>query len=116
MRVGNQWNTKPVRMPYDFVRLMSDVVTLEQQTGLDAYARPTFGAKISVRCRIDSDVREIRGKDGLTRTSSTKIIFDRVYGLEPEDRIVMPNGDRPTILSIKLYSDDKGPLYEEVYS
>lgn len=108
------WATTPSRLPADFVRLMSDRILIWQQTGQDAYSKPTYGQSVSARCRIDSVAHEYRTVDGLTRTYDTMIILDRYYGIKPQDKIQLPNGDQPTIVTVSLYSDEHGPLYESI--
>lgn len=98
----------------DFVQMLSDHLTWERCTGVDQYDERLFAVPVVIRCRIDNDLRNYLTTSDQQAVSSTVIHLDGAYGIGVRDRITLPNGDQPPILNVNLYSDDKGPLYEEL--
>ncbi len=112
-RMTQQLNATSV-MPWDFRELMTQTVTVQPQSGNNAAGEPTFGDAITIRCRIQGTIKEIRAADGLTRMSSALVILDGVYGIEPQDKLTLPDGTTPVILSVNQNNDGAGSLYEEI--
>lgn len=108
-----QWEVTR-RLPADFRALMSSYVTIEHHIGRDQYGKDLYGPSFTVRCRIDNTLREYRTSATTTQGSTTVIVLDGVYHVDTNDRITLPNGKQPPIVNVDVFSDDKGPLYEEV--
>jgi hypothetical protein len=101
-------------LSYDWKKLMVDNVTIERQTGNNVNAEPTYAAPISIHCRVEYVEREYRTPDNLTRTSTCMVILDGVYGIRPQDRLTLSDGNVMTIQNVETYYGDRGPLYEAV--
>lgn len=93
---------------------MPHVVVWEQRTGVDQYNRPTYAAGVSITCYLDRRPRLVRSVDGQEVTSNTTVYLDGVYGLDHHDRLTLPSGRQPPILSVATYADEGGDEYEEV--
>lgn len=102
------------RMPMDFIRLMTDTITIQHRTGVNANGESQWGTAIPIRCRVQGTNEETRGKDGMTRHVTGKINLSGVYNVQAEDLLTMPDGTQPPIIAVNQENDERGPLYEIV--
>lgn len=77
--------------------LMTDVCIISRHLGVgtDAFATPTFGPKVEVRCAHQQGATKVRDSDGNERVSSDSLITkDRI---RIDDRVWLPteNGAVP---------------------
>lgn len=101
-------------LAWDFRDLMDTVVLVERATGNNVNAEPTYGPARQIRCRVQGTTVEVRGRDGLVRVASNKVILDGVYNVTPQDRLTMPDGTHPIILTVNQSTGGRGPMYEEI--
>lgn len=105
-------------MPFedDFVDLMNDTVTVEPWTGQDAYAKPSFGAAVQYKGRVVSRIRMVRAFDGQEKVSSRTVWLAGDLKVDPRDRLTLPDGTQPPILSVNAFPDETGPHHRMVFT
>lgn len=102
----------------EFSDLMHDVVTITPRTGVDRYNKPTFGDPRQVQCMLTQRPKVIRGADGEEKVANTTIHLAEVVGVKVSDRITLPDGSTPGIISVSREPDpDRGGVsFEVVYT
>jgi len=89
----------------ELAAVMLDTITWEPMIGSNQYAEPAgYGTPVKIRCRIDGATDEVRDVNGLVKISRNRIYLDDVYPIDPKDRITLPDGSRPVILSVNNLS------------
>lgn len=96
--------------------LMPDTVTLYKAGDRDRYGDVPFAATgTAIRCRYIREPKMVRTNLGEEKISSSHVWLAGVYGVSPEDKLVLPDGTAPLILNVAMFSDEDGPCYERVY-
>lgn len=99
---------------YDFLEMMIDTITLEPQTAIDGYSKPTYGQAVEKRARVEYRTRLVRTVEGVEAVSTaTTILFD-VLAVDPTSRITLPDGSQPKILAVNNYKDTSGIYNVEI--
>lgn len=84
--------------------LCHDTITLEHHAVEQGqHGENLFEEPITLFCRIEDKMIEIWGPQGQSKVPGTVIIFPTAISIDPEDRITLPNGNKPTIVSIKIH-------------
>lgn len=99
----------------DYLELMDEQLLIEPRIGLDAYNNPIFGDAYSALCRVQRHYKMIRDTQGREVISSAHIYLYDAYPIQPEDKIVLPDGKAPVILNVTRISDDRGPYFTEIF-
>lgn len=94
-----------------------DSVTLEKKTSEDANGKITYGTGTTVKCNIQTHVEDRESMTGSENISLAWIAFPSGTVIIPDDRITLPNGSQPKIVSVANRVNDitKKTLYVEVY-
>lgn len=100
----------------EFDQLMSSTVSWEPYLTHNGYGQPSFGPAVSVKCRVEYDVRMARNSAGEEVTSTCQFYTSGVPGIGVKDRITLSDGTNAvTIVSVKQVNDESGPHHQEVY-
>ena len=101
-------------MESDLLELLIQTVTIEHVTGRDGYGKPTYGSATVYPARVVGKVRMVRGADGVERVSSATVYLNTTDTLTT-DRVTLPGGAKPLILSLGTVPDDKGTHHQVLY-
>jgi hypothetical protein len=112
-------------MDADFLKMMADQVTVEPWLGnpVNGFPGAEFGAARLYPGYVQWTPKMVRDSSGQTVVSSATSILDtgrRIIGgvavvqspadvIGPKDKITLPDGSTPTILSVNRLSDERGP-------
>jgi hypothetical protein len=82
-------------------------ITREPYTGQDGFGAPTYGAAETVKGKWEAVTKQVRTPSGDEATSGDRIFFPGDPGINYDDRLTLPDGRQPPIMSIsKLSADD----------
>lgn len=97
------------------IDLMLDEITLEHKTGVTDDNDFTYGQPQTLRCQVVRSAKRALDRAGREVTSRVQVILaDPTVRVELDDRITLPNGDKPPIVQVNAASDETGPYYEEI--
>jgi len=102
----------------DFDAFMPLTVSWEQRvtSGTSGYGdEDTFAPAVSIQCRIEQADKVIRDKDGYEHMATAVIYTSGFIGIQPADRITLPDGTHLPIVTVDQVYDDEGPHHENVY-
>lgn len=104
----------------EFLELMTETATVTKRlTGpgsRNLYGVTTFATLSSpFRGRYVRKNRMVRTVSGDEVVSRSHFYFHGTPGLEPEDKVTLPDGTSPPILSVESYPDDHGSHHEVAY-
>jgi hypothetical protein len=88
--------------------MLTQTVTLEAYQGQDSYGVPTYAAAVSLAARVQYRPRRIVTAQGEERTSRARVFLDGAGpAIDLRDRLSLPDGTRPALLTA-------APVYDEV--
>lgn len=97
--------------------LMPSTVKISTRSGHNNYGEPTFAATTtSYRARIVEKREFVRTATGET-LEQTHVLWIRSTGatsITTDDRITLPDGTTPQILSVELYPDTDGEHHRKL--
>lgn len=85
-------------------------VTIEPWTGNNGDA-DTYGAGVANACRIVQKSVKQMGGSGEVVVQSTVIVLNGTATVTAKDRITLPDGSKPVILSVNVISGPDGTPY-----
>lgn len=102
----------------DLLELMPHFVTVEKRISTTEYGVPTYGTSSRYQARVERKRRMVRNAAGEEKISTVTVYFGSTPGLNPEDRITLPDGTTPVILSTESQPGavGEGEYYEAVYT
>lgn len=102
----------------EFQEFMQELVLIEKRTGQDRYNEPIYSGPEQVPAMISRSNKLVRGNDGEEHVSNLHIYLARRVGIKPEDRITLPDGSQPQIISIDAPPaiDHPGPDHEVIHT
>jgi hypothetical protein len=101
-------------MERDLLELLTQTVTVETVTSRDGYGKPVYGTARTYRARVVGKTRLVRDANGVERVSSETVYADST-DLMPTDRITLPDGSQPLILSVGSYPDERGAHHQVIF-
>ena len=91
-------------------------ITVETLLSKDAFGKPTFGNAITVSARVANKPMMVRSLDGLETVSRvTAWVESPLLPIGPTDRITLPDGTTPKILSVQRVPDETGQVFTTVF-
>lgn len=99
----------------DLLALMPHSVTIAHKTGQDQYGAPTWGAGTAWQARVEGKVTLVRDAQGLQAVSRSQVYLSGVAGTGIRDKVTLPNGTSPPILSVATVPDETGDSFEVIY-
>jgi hypothetical protein len=100
----------------DFAEMFPHSVTIEPLAGRNVYNERTYGPAVTWKANIQGRMRLVQTANGDERVSSNTIYIFGSPHVGVEDRITLPNGNQPQILSVATNADDKGDHHTVVYT
>lgn len=95
--------------------LCPHTVSIQNRTGLDAYSKPTHAAAVEYDCLIEYKPRMVRTAGGQEKVSSAAVYLTSAPGTTTDDKITLPDGTTPQILSVGKWADTRGDYFECIY-
>jgi hypothetical protein len=100
----------------DLLELMTEEVTIEPYAARTGRGIVSYGAGTAYQCRIVGKRRMVRDAEGAEIVSTRTIYLGSAPGVTVQDRLTLPNGDQPVILSVASTPDEDGTYYETIYT
>lgn len=100
--------------------LMIDEIDLEAFVSRDVFGAPSYAASVAVQCRIEGTNKKVFARTRTDPQYMERIASGRIY-LPPtpvitiNDRVTLPDGSQPVILSVEANSDETGPNHQVVW-
>lgn len=96
----------------DFLDLMNNTVQVEPQTGYDGYANRQYGTAVEYRARVSYGRRTAPSPGGGEQlVASGTVWLAGSVPVTPEDRLTLPTGQQPEILSVERPTDETGEVH-----
>jgi hypothetical protein len=100
----------------DFADMMTDTIVFEKfvaHTGL--YAASTYAAPVNLKGRVVRENRLVRSDTGEEAVSRTHASIIGAPWIDPLDRLTLPDGTQPLVMTVDRFPDENGPLEQVVY-
>ena len=109
--------TSAVGIDDRFSEMMTDTVVFNAGSAIDKYGKRTYGGTTtSVQCKIIYETRLMKDMEGQDIVSTGRAILYGPYtSLALTDKITLPNGTTPVIISIETLQDTAGPHHTVVH-
>ncbi len=91
-------------------------IIVERWTGQDAYSKPLYSAPVTIMGQVSGVAQLIRTASGQEAASNTTIILPGDAAIGVKDRLTLPDGTRPAILSVTTVPDQAGNLTKQVFT
>ena len=91
-------------------------VIVERWLGQDAYAKPIYSAPVTLMGQVSGVAQMVRTVTGSEVASNTTIILPGDAAIGVKDRLTLPDGTRPAILSVTTVPDQAGNLTKQVFT
>jgi hypothetical protein len=101
-------------MESDLLELLTQTITIESVASRDGYGKPAYGPARTYRARVVGKIRMVRDANGEERVSSATVHVDAT-DIVPTDRITLPDGSQPLVLSVGSYPDERGAHHQVIY-
>lgn len=99
-------------MPIDpaFSEMMPHTITVFSASTVDKYGKQAFsGTGVALQCRLVFENRMIRDTDGREISEAGRaIIFGPATTVQVKDRIALPGGRSPLVVSVSTIKDEVG--------
>lgn len=102
----------------DFIDLMTQTIKVAPATGLDGFAKETFGADVSYSGRVSGKTRVIRTASGEVKDSTKTVWLATTDVISPDARVTLPAGEvpvSPPILAVGTFPDENGAHHTVLY-
>jgi len=98
----------------DFLEWFNQTVTIEPFAGVNVYGEPQYGAAVQYSAFVQHRTRLVRDRTGQGIISTAQVYLDGSVNVGIQDRITLPDGSQPTILSIEALPDETGSTHHKV--
>lgn len=99
----------------DFLAMASTTVTLAKESTVGDYGEPTYASGTAYTARVEPRVRMVTGPDGdEVRSSATVYVMSSSADVSVSDKMTLPSGREPRLLSVEPVRDDEGQHHVEV--
>ncbi len=96
----------------ELVALMVDTITVAPATGRTASGTATFGAPVSLTCKVDWKRQVYPSATGRDVVGRGIVYLPAVHPeITTEDRVTLPDGSSPPLLGVQTFDDEAGPCY-----
>lgn len=100
-----------------FLEMMTDTITFNAGSAIDKYGKRTYGGTTTTaQGHIVYENKLIKDQEGQDILSTGKVILYGPYtSITLQDKITLPNGTSPVIVSIETKKDTGGPHHTVVH-
>lgn len=95
--------------------LCPHTVGIEPWSSTDAYSKPTYTTSVEYTCLIVKQPKMVRTVTGQEKVSSAQVYLTSAPTLTVKDRVTLPDGTKPVILSIDTFPDTRGDYFSVLY-
>lgn len=99
----------------DWFDLMPDTITVEPFLSRDSYGVPSYSASTNYKSRVIQKPTRVLAANGEEVVAKGVIWVGASPGITAEDRITLPDGSTPPIISVSSIPDDSGDHHEKVF-
>lgn len=100
----------------DFADMMPHTVTHEEFASRDEYGLPAYGSPASLKARVSYRPHKVRTPAGDEVVARGEVWLNTAgTTVDTEDRITLPDGSTPPILSVDGLSDELGAHHAKVH-
>jgi hypothetical protein len=99
----------------EFLELMPDTVGVEAFVSRNPWGIASYGARRDYRARVTYKTSYVRAMSGEQIVARGYAILATTDPIGDKDRITLPDGEHPSVLSADRESDENGPLYSKLY-
>lgn len=98
----------------DFLTWFNQTVTIESFIGVNAYAEPQYDLPVQYPAFVQHKTKLVRDRFGQEVVSTAQVYLDSAVEIGGQDRITLPDGSQPVILSIEALPDETGAVHHKV--
>lgn len=99
----------------DFTHMMPHTVTHSPVLSRDAYGKITYGSATSYTARVVYKNKQVRSSTGELVMAEGIVWLAGVVSVSGDDKITLPDGSTPQIISVERYADDGGDRFTKLY-
>ncbi len=89
--------------------MLTSTITVEPWSSQDVYGQATYGTAVSMAARISKAPKLVRADDGREVVAGSTAWVDPVSTIiGARDRVTLPDGTTPTVLSVERIPDERG--------
>lgn len=96
----------------DFLDCMPSTITREPFVSHDKYGEKTYGAGESIQCRIQEREERVAIASGEEVLARGRVYLGEITGIATVDKVTLPDGTTPEILTVRKVNDEDGPHHE----
>jgi hypothetical protein len=97
-------------------QLMVETVTVAPVTAKDAYGKRTWGTATTFSsCRVQTGNYKVLDSNGQEKVSEGRVYFPNKPTITLNDKITLPDGSTPPILSVDFFGDERGDHHTIVH-
>ncbi len=89
-------------------------VTVESYLGNNAYGEPQYGTPVQCPAFVQRKIKLVRDRTGREVVSTAQVYLDGSVNVGVQDRITLPDGNQPVILSVEALPDETGGTHHLV--
>ncbi len=101
----------------DWADMMPDTITYEKMLTRDIYGKPaTYDYPVTYKARVSGAMKRIpsRTPGGQDLVATTSVWCADIPTIQADDRITLPDGTKPPILSFDHVSDETGDHHTKI--
>jgi len=98
----------------DFLEWFKQTVTIEPYYGQNQYAEPIYGLPIEYPAFVQRKTKLVRSAAGKEVVSTAQVYLNGTVNIDIQDRITLPDGSQPAILSVEVLPDELGNVHHVV--
>lgn len=99
----------------DFKHMMPHTVVHTPVLSRDSYGKITYGTGVSYQSRVVYKNKQVRSANGEIVMSAGTVWFAQTISISASDKITLPDGTTPQIISVEKYPDDRGDRFTKIY-
>ena len=96
--------------------MLTSTITVEPWSSQDVYGQITYGTAVSMVARISKAPKLVRADDGREVVAgSTAWVDPASVVIWARDRVTLPDGTTPTVLSVERVPDERGRVCTRIH-
>lgn len=114
--MAHEW-TSPEGISSRFLEMMPDTITFNAGSAIDKYGKRTYGGtETTASGRVIYETRLMKNLEGQDIVSTGRVVLYGAYpSLTLADKITLPNGTSPVIVSLETKKDTGGNHHTVVH-
>ncbi len=94
-----------------------DEITIEPYVSQTGFGDKSYGAPVTLKCRITGKHKIVRNAAGQERVSTVQVLLERPIGVTAKDRFTLParfNLTEPVPVAVRQATDETGLHHERI--